>query len=68
MSEKTCDSVKTARLSMAFADVVGASSALHEGSYFGTEPLGERIAVQIPEAQWKKLSAAIRSITGGDDV
>jgi len=60
------NSVESANLSMAYSDVVNHASAVREGSWLAHEPLGERVAVQIPEAQWKKLAAAICAITGGD--
>lgn len=62
------NSVESANLSVAYSDVVANASPMFEGSWLAREPLGRRVAVQIPEPQWQKLAAAICAITGGDVV
>jgi hypothetical protein len=67
-SPSAATSVESANLSMAYSDTVAHASAVREGSWMASEPPGERVAVQIPEAQWQKLAAAICAITGGEVV
>ena len=55
-----------ANLSMAYSEVVGRASAIHESTWLSAEPLGPRVAVQIPERAWQKLASAICAITGGE--
>lgn len=69
MSSGECrdaSSVEAAYLSMAYSEAVIRMSEVREGTLTGY--LGERVAVHIPEAEWRKIAAAICAITGGDVV
>lgn len=59
-------SVESAHLSMAYSEAVAQMSDVREGTLTGQ--MGERVAVHIPEAQWRKLAAAICAIGGGEVV
>lgn len=66
--ESLIEAAQVSDLSMAYSAAVAEGISMHEGSWMASMPLGERTAVQIPEAQWRKLAAAICAITGGEVV
>lgn len=68
MSDSLCECVASAELSIAYSEAVAQMVDLREGSLIASIPLGKRVAVQMPEAQWLRLAAAISRITGADVV